>query len=509
MNGLIKSATGIFLITLISKFLGIGREMVLAYKYSASNITDAYVIATTIPTVIFSILLSGISRSYIPIYTRINTKEEKKKFDSNIVSIMVLISTGLVAVFFIFKRNILAVLAPGFDMETYSLALKMAIIIIFVLPVRAIFNILAGYLNCKEDFLMLNFCNSIVINIFVILSIIVSSYEHIIILPILYVLGEILALGILWMYSAKAGFEYQPYINLNNKEVKELISLAVPMGLSIMANQLNTVTDRALASSLKAGIMTALNYADKLQLIVLSLTVTIIATVSYPKLNQFFAENRLKDALEVVNKGLMITTFICLPSTFVLIIFAEPIVRTLFERGSFDASNTIITSQCLIGYAIGLMFYGYREIISQALAANKLQKRIFTNSVFAVCLNIGFDFILIKPLGHLGLALATSIVGFISALLLYRTLIKEVGQVGNMNTIKEVLKMLLAAVLAAVVIILLYPIFNAKLNSLISLIMSIMINIILYFFLCHLFKAKTYNWILSFGGDFLNHKCIK
>lgn len=509
MPKLIKAAVGIFIITVLSKFLGIAREAMLAYKYGASYITDAFVISLTVPTVIFSILLSGIVLSYIPVYSRIKSKEERVKFNSTVISLIFLLSGVLTFIMLLMKEEIVSALAPGFDMKTYSLAVKMTSIVILLLPIKSIFNIIAGYLNCKEDFLMLNFCNSIIVNIFIMLAIIISSNEQLMMLPAIYVFGEVMSFCILCIYSAKKGFKYRPYLNINDKHLKELGRLAFPMGLSLMTNQLNSVIDRSIASTLLGGSITVLNYADKLQLLVLNLTITIIATVSYPKLNKLFSDGNVIDALENINNTMMLAAFICIPVSFALVIFAVPIVHLVFERGSFDASNTLITAQCLAAYAIGILFYGYREIITQALAANKLQKKVFINSLFAVIFNIVLNYALVKPLRHIGLALATSITGILSFILIYRTLRKNIGSVGNGDMPKELAKILGATLIIIPLIFLAYRIFNVIINSNMALILVSIIGCIIYVILCYLFKVKICRWVIDFGKEFLQIKRIK
>jgi len=509
MSKLLKAAVGIFVITLLSKFLGMAREMVLAYKYGASYISDAYVISTTLPTVVFAILLSGIARTYIPVYSRLESDEERKRLDGNVMTITFLLSCILTLLFLMLRKYIVLLLAPGFEATTYSLVVKMTSVMILLLPIMAGLNVLAGYLNYREHFLILSFCNYIVINIFIIIAIVVSSEEHIMLLPIIYVVGEVITLGILWIYSSKVGFVYRPRIDIRDKGLKELFILAVPMGLSLMLNQFNSVIDRVLASMLPEGTITALNYANKVQILILGLTITIIATVSYPKLNRLFAEKKTMDALIYVNKGMMLTAFICIPATFALVILAEPIVKLLFERGSFDSTNTVVTAQCLAAYGLGLLFYGYREILTQALGANKLQKGILTNTVIAIGCNVGLNLILIRFLGHIGLALATSIAGLISYLSLYHTLKKECGNVVDRESFKELVKMLIAAIIMATIVYLVFQMLLSVMGSNIALIWTSFLGVLIYFALTYFLQVKECIWVIQKGIDFLKLKGLR
>lgn len=502
MAKLVKASIGLFIITLVSKLLGMLREMVLAYKYGASYITDAFIISNTLPTVIFSIILSGITRSYIPIYARITNDDDKKKFNNNVMTTMILISVVMMLIFLLGKGLIVKLLAPGFDVKTYEIALKMTSIILLLLPIKAMFNVLAAYLNSIESFIILSVCNFIVINIFDILGIYLSSADKIIIIPIVFVLGELIALVILWVHSHKVGFRFKPYLNLRDSNMHELLRLSLPMGLSLMINQANLVIDRVLASNLAKGNMSALNYANKVQLIIMGLTITIIATVTFPKLNKLFAKNNIKAVLDTISKGLNLTAFLLIPASFGLIIFSQDIIQLLFERGSFGLNSRILTAQALMAYSVGLLFYGYREILIQALSAKKLQKKIFINTIITVSTNVTLNLALVRVYGHIGLALATSLAGIISFIHLRYILRKYISK-DNLINMQEVLKITTATLIT----VLLLSVSKHYLGSVFPNYAMVAILIItggpIYIMLSYLFRTRILKWaIQAFKSSF-------
>jgi putative peptidoglycan lipid II flippase len=400
---------------------------------------------------------------------------------------------------FLYGREfIVKLLAPGFDEKTFELALQMTSIILLLLPIKAMFNVLAAYLNSIESFLILSFCNFIIINIFDILGIYLSSANKTLIIPIFYVLGELFALIILWIHSYNVGFRFRPHVNLRDTNMNELFRLSLPMGLSLMTNQINSVIDRALASNLSKGSMSALNYANRVQSIIMGLTITIIATVTFPKLNKLFAKDDINVALDIIRKGLNLTAFLLIPASMGLIIFSQEIIQLLFERGSFDLYSRVLTSQALIAYSIGLLFYGYGEILIQALAAIKLQKMIFINSIITVSSNIILNLILVNIYGYVGLALATSIAGIISFFYLKFALKKYIFK-DNLIDKYEVLKIVIAASVTIILLSFINYYISTKLSNYIVISILMLLGLLIYIILAYIFKIKIFKWVFQIG----------
>jgi len=123
LNGTAVNAVILIITTLFAKVLGFGRELSLAYVYGATGISDAYIVAYSIPTIIFSGLGTAILTSYIPIYTELahgNDTQKLKKFHNSVISIVILLSIIIIGVFLIFARQIVRLFAVGFSGETLS-----------------------------------------------------------------------------------------------------------------------------------------------------------------------------------------------------------------------------------------------------------------------------------------------------------------------------------------------------------------------------------------------------
>ena len=143
-----KTAIAIMLITIISKIFGFVRDIILSYFYGASNVSDAYLISQTIPSVIFGFIISGLVAGFIPIYTNILQDQKEKDandFMNNIITVLLIICTGIIIIVFPFAEGVVKLFASGFEGETLQLAVKLSKI-----SILAIYFTEIGRASCRE-----------------------------------------------------------------------------------------------------------------------------------------------------------------------------------------------------------------------------------------------------------------------------------------------------------------------------------------------------------------------
>src|SRR5690606_7376382 len=149
-----KTALVIMLITIISKVLGFGREILLSYFYGASDITDAYLVSLTIPGVIFSFIGVGIETGFIPMFSRIRQdqgSEEALRFTNNLIYGVLLCCTVSVLGGLVFTKPIVRVFASGFSGEILELTIRFARISIFAIYFTGLIGIFSGYLRLNNS----------------------------------------------------------------------------------------------------------------------------------------------------------------------------------------------------------------------------------------------------------------------------------------------------------------------------------------------------------------------
>lgn len=152
-----KAALLVMIATILSKVLGFGREIALSFFYGASEITDVYLIAQTIPTVIFSFISAGVATGFIPMYSRILKEDGKlgaNKFTSNLSNTLLLLASIIVAIVLLFTGPIVKLFASGFTGETLELAIRFTRISVFGVYFTALLHIFTGYLRLHDKFVI-------------------------------------------------------------------------------------------------------------------------------------------------------------------------------------------------------------------------------------------------------------------------------------------------------------------------------------------------------------------
>lgn len=482
--------------TIFSKFLGVVRDSFIAYKFGTSGIVDAYTVSLTFANIALSLFAIGFSEAYVTVFARIHEKAKERYFN-NTVTIMFLISCVLAVLFYLAANGITYILAPGFDCETHSLLVQYIKIICVVIPLQAVFSILLSNEMARENFIFPKFCDFIVINSLVIVAISFASPEKSYIMPVGYVLANLVAVLFMALYAIKQrSIRYHFLFHIKDSDFRKLFVLAIPLGISYLINDLNTMSDGMFASTIGTGVTSALNYANKIQSLFLAVTVNIISVVCFPRISSCFA-NRCNDkACYYLQKSMMIALFISFPFTVFLLFHSSLVVRILFERGNFNGESAFITSSFLIYYCMGIPFYAMCNVQTQALAANAKQKCIMAITTVSVLINILLDFALLKIFGYVGLPIATSVAGVFQFFFLYIETKKIGVAILNTDHVKEIGKVILAVGIASFIPaakILLWP----KNNKMILEIVLACLFLGVYFILCALFRVNIFFWLIK------------
>lgn len=497
-NRLANKAIAMILIMIVSKALGFLRDVLLANKFGTSDIVDAYTVAITLPSVLFAIFVSGLNQSYLPFYTRIDSKKRRQEFFSNTLVIYILLALAVTAICFLLKEPITFLLSPGFDNSRHALCTSYVGIIIWMFPFYSFFALMSTQLQTQENFSVANFCDFIVVNVVIIASILVASPSNDIILAIGYSLSMIIACFILFLYFIKnGGTKFTPRKKGALSEFKDLLVVAIPVGLSFMVNQLNSVTDSIFSSTFSTGVISGLNYANKIQSVFLTLTTTVFMTIVFPRLNTYFAQKEYDDGMYYIKKGLLISSLLSIPFAAFIGFFSKDLVIAVFQRGAFDEASTVITAGCLEMYAIGIPFYAYVEIGSRTLTALMKQKLILRDTCIAVAFNIFADYALMKTVGYVGLSMATSISGLLLFTLYFLDIRRLNLKCFNKEVVVEIGKIIIATIIATVVSYLSRMHLFITITSVVSLFLSAMIFGIIYLLLCISLRISIIRWMFQ------------
>lgn len=511
MSNLAKATISLMIATMLSKVLGFGRELVLASAYGTSMYSDAYLVALNIPTVIFAAIGTALSTIFIPIYYEAECQGDHIKLTNNILNIVTILSLLVSILGFIFTEELVKIFAMGFKGETLHIAIVFTRILILGIVFISLSEIIKGYLNANNEFTIPGIMFGIPFNIIIIISIIISSKINPYILPI----GTLIAImsRVLFQipYMKKYGYKYNAKVDFSDKYIKKMIWLLGPVFIGVAVNQINAIVDRTLASTLQQGSISSLNYANKLNGFVLGLFILTIASVIYPILSKLSTHDNKEMFSETISKSINSVILLVLPISVGAISLAAPIVSILFERGAFDSRATNMTAISLVFYSIGMVAFGLRDILGKVFYSLQDTKTPMINGIITMILNIILNIILVKYMGHAGLAFATSISAIICIFLLFNSLKNKIGYFGQDKIIKTTIKSLIASILMGIVTVIAYKFLIAILGvefigKVISLFGSIIIGSIIYGIMVVILKVEEINVILNLVRKKLNFK---
>lgn len=495
-RSLTNSAISVLFFLIVSKFLGFFREICLAYSFGTSYVTDVYSACIALPSILFALYASGYAESYMVSYAQLESKDQQKRHFNNVTTILTVFGCLIATVCFWGSSWLSSLLAPGFEPVAAELLSHFIRLIVITLPPMVIMNILAAHIQANEHFSFVAFCNYIVINLLIIISILIAARTSVDFLIFGYVISHFTATIFLAIYAARERMiAYTPSFHILHPDFLTLSKMAIPMGASLLVNQLNGMADRIFASLLGEGVISAFNYANKVQLIFYALTTSVFISVCYPRINQFFAERNTEGGMYYIRKAILSTAFVSLPIMGGLFLFSRPLVVLLFERGMFTAESTAMTAECLEFYALGIPFYALREIFTRTLAASLAQKRILKNTVLSVVCNILLNLILLRPLGHIGLALATSITGVISCLLMLYDLRTLGLSVFDCSQLSDVWKIAVSSGLSLGLCGICYQLLTNALGGSSAIIASAVLAALVYAGLSIVLRIEIFVWI--------------
>lgn len=487
MSKVAKATVALMIATILAKVLGFGRELVLASAYGTSMYSDAYITAMNIPLVIFATIGSTLTTALIPIYLEVDNNlggDESLKFMNNVVNIVTIICVVLGILGLIFTEQIVSMFAVGFEGKTYEMAVSFTKITIIGIIFTGLSYLMTAYLQIKNNFVIPGII-SIPKNIVIIISIILSMKYN----PYIMIWGTLLGMAIELLFqlpfALKSGYKYSAYIKLKDKHINQMVLLIMPVLIGVAVNQINTMVDRTLASTLSEGSVSALNYANKLNGFVMALFITSILTVIYPILSRLSNEQNKEKFNDIVVQAINSVILLVAPVSVGAIVLSTPIVKLLFERGEFDDRATSMTAIALIMYSLGMVAFGLRDIIGRIFYSLQDTKTPMVNGVLAMIMNIVLNFVLIRYLELAGLALATSISATVCIFLLFNSLSKKIGYFGQDKIVRTTLKSIISAIFMGVVTYLGYDLLSSTLNGgfiydFISLFGSILLGTIVY-----------------------------
>jgi len=422
---LLRASATIGFLTLISRIFGFVRDMMIASFLGAGMYSDAFFVAFKIPNFMRRLFAEGAFNSaFLPLYAgtvAVEGREKARILAEEIHAVLVTILLVITTLAIIFMPSLMVVLAPGFDKDPakYDLAVTLTRITFPYILFISLVSLQGGLLNSIDKFAAVA-ATPIIMNICLIIAMVavvkfVPTPAHALAIGVMF--SGITQYIWLLYFCRKAGISPRMIIPKMTANVKKLFSLIAPAALGSSVVQINLMIDVIIASMIP-GAVSFLYYADRISELPLGVIGIAVSTALLPMLSKQIREGNINQALYTQNRALELSLLFGLPATIALIVIPYPIITVIYEHGKFLASDTDATFKTLIAYAVGLPAFLAVKILASTFYANQDTKTPVKIAIACVLINLFFNLVLMSPLKYVGLALSTSIAGWVNAIAL-------------------------------------------------------------------------------------------
>ncbi|ACK95631.1 murein biosynthesis integral membrane protein MurJ [Bacillus thuringiensis] len=422
MKKIIKYVGVIALGNILIKMLGFIREVAISYKFGASPITDAYLVAFTIPLILFQFLGVGYATSIIKVLSSLEEKvQEKRVFISRVFSYTLLTSILLLFLGLVFSKPIVKIFSPGLEPQTIELASELLRLSMPMVISSMIIAISSGILQYSNKF-AIDVWSNLPNNLIIIISIVCfSGIGGIYAVTLSTVIGSLTILLIQLPFSLKYGLNLRLDFKVD-ENLNKFVKILIPATLLSMVQMIGALINRFIASFMENGSISILYFADRLYNLPYLVVVMAITTVFFPKLVSLFNNNELAK-FKIYVAGLFKVIIILMTSiAIVMFVLRQELVEIVYQRGSFSKEAVSLTATCFGIYSLGIIFLSLRELFIKIYFCLNDTKILLMNSLYMFLLNLILGIVLSYFYGIYGLAASTPLSVLISSLYLYKNL---------------------------------------------------------------------------------------
>lgn len=511
MSGkLLKSGLIVSFMTLISRVLGLVRDVVVANFVGAGAAADVFFFANRIPNFLRRLFAEGaFSQAFVPVLSEVKAQhgdDAVRELVAKVAGTLGVIVT-LVTLFGVIASPLLALLFgmgwfiewlnDGPDAHKFELASLMLKITFPYLWFITLVALSGAILNTYNRFAVAAFTPAF-LNIAIIgsaLYLAPTLDEPALALAWGVFIGGVVQLLFQLPFLAKAGLLVMPKWGWRDPGVTKIRTLMLPALFGVSVSQINLLLDTVIASFLLTGAVSWLYYSDRLIEFPLGLFGIAIATVILPNLSRHHATANAERFSQTLDWAIRFVVMFGLPAMLALMVLGQPIISVLFMRGEFTQQDVLMVSYSLVAYSCGLLSYMLIKVLAPGYYARQDIKTPVKIGIIAMVANMVFNLMLAPFLSYVGLALATAMSASLNAFLLYRGLkLAGIYQLSRQNC-WFLAKFSLAAILMAATLWWLSPELNdwiaRPLAAQILLLSSLCVGaVLLYFALLLLFGVR-------------------
>ncbi len=466
-------------LTLVSRILGLARDMLFAQFVGANFASDAFTIAWRMPNMFRALFAEGaFSAAFIPMF---NKKVADKDgpglsagvdFAQDALSVLLPALVVMTVVLEVFAWPATYLISGGFNgvsEDKFAFAVTLSRITFPYLMLISLASLAGGILNSMHKFWVAA-AAPILLNVAQIVALVFFHTHE----PLMTAQNQAIAvtvggaLQLAWLVQAcwSNGIHLRIRMPRLGPEVKRLMKLIAPAAAGAGAVQFNLLVSSALATGLLPhGSVSYIYYADRLNQLPLGLIGIGLGTVLLPTISHQLGSGADAEAMRTQNRGLELALFFTLPATVALVICGVPIITGLFQHGQFSAADAVKTGQALAAFSLGLPSYILVKVLTPGYYARHDTKTPMRYAMISIAINLVLNLALILPLKHVGPPLATAVASTVNVWMLYHTLKKRGHFESDARLRRKVPRLAIAAILMGVAVYFVAPMVTPYLSG--------------------------------------------
>ncbi len=412
--------------TMLSRITGLLRETLMAAFLGAGAVADAFFIAFQFPNLFRSLFAEGaFSASFVPIFSQILERDGKAKakaFAAQAFAVLTVVLIMFCAVVLLFMPQVLGVLAAGFDKipgqieRTTELARVMFPYLLFI----SLTSLQSGVLNALGRFAV-PAAAPVLLNLVFIAALLVGAGaggDRAMFLAWAVLLSGVVQLVWLAADCRRIGMTIALVRPRLTPEVKLLLMRILPMAFGAGIYQFNVMANKSIATLVGPGAVSWITYADRINLLPVGIFGTAIGVALLPLLARHIQAGDEKAALHDQNRAIEISLLLTIPAAAGIAMLAQPITSSLFEYGMFTPHDREMVAAALLAFSLGLPAYVLNKALTPGFFGRHDTKTPVIASSVSLVFNIAINIALMKSMGHVGIALGTTISAWINAAIL-------------------------------------------------------------------------------------------
>ena len=406
-----RSVFWLALATIVGQVAALGRELFVAANTGTSRELDALLVALVVPTLVAEVGSSGVQAALVPAYaavTRDGGRGAAQRFAGGILGWIVLASSGLLLLTMVVASPAISIAGPGLDPRDQQVALGFLPVLLPIMVLLPLGTVLAAVCQAQERFAFIAASTLAGSLASTIATVLLWETLGIWALAVALVINAVTAIGVLGALLWRVGSFPSPHLRIDRKYVDPFLRHLLPMSAGTALFPFNMLADRAVASFLSSGGVSALRYGQQLIHAPVNALSGAWGTVVLPALVNTTQDESPSSTGEAAARALRYIGATIIPVSAATAALAPLLVGLLYERGAFDADAAARTAGVVAGLAPLLPLSMAMSVLSGAHNARRRGALIGKSAVLTAILNLGLNILLARQIGVAGIALSTS-----------------------------------------------------------------------------------------------------